>query len=156
MSWTDQEASVIRDHWGKGKSASEIAKMLPGRTRSAVIGKASRMGLAKPRMIADPATGLKAKVIPATADNCGSPKVFISQPAPPREPDPIEALTTLGSVGYHQCRWPMGEPALGADMPMCGRRTDETASYCPHHAKRGTTKYVRKGLRFDHKSKIWG
>ena len=45
MSWTDQKIQMLKDMWGHGYSASEIAKRLGGFTRNAVIGKAHRLKL---------------------------------------------------------------------------------------------------------------
>ncbi|MBV8061522.1 MAG: gcrA cell cycle regulator family protein [Alphaproteobacteria bacterium] len=46
MSWTDQQIKMLKDMWGHGYSASEIAGRLGGGlTRNAVIGKAHRLKL---------------------------------------------------------------------------------------------------------------
>ena len=45
MSWTEQKIQMLKDMWGNGYSASEIAKHLGGMTRNAVIGKAHRLKL---------------------------------------------------------------------------------------------------------------
>lgn len=45
MSWTDERVEMLRQLWGSGKSASEIAQVLGGISRNAVIGKAHRLGL---------------------------------------------------------------------------------------------------------------
>ena len=40
MSWTEEKVQKLRELWTKGHTASEIASMLTGTTRNAVIGKA--------------------------------------------------------------------------------------------------------------------
>src|SRR5277367_5497101 len=45
MSWTEQKIQMLKEMWGHGFSASEIAKRLGGLTRNAVIGKAHRLKL---------------------------------------------------------------------------------------------------------------
>ena len=45
MSWTPEKVEKLKDLWGKGSTASEIAQMLGGVTRNAVIGKAHRLNL---------------------------------------------------------------------------------------------------------------
>ena len=45
MSWTPEKEKKLRDLWKKGHSASQIASMLEGTTRNAVIGKAHRLNL---------------------------------------------------------------------------------------------------------------
>lgn len=45
MSWTEQKIEMLKEMWGHGFSASEIARQLGGLTRNAVIGKAHRLKL---------------------------------------------------------------------------------------------------------------
>jgi GcrA cell cycle regulator len=45
MSWTDDRVEKLKELWGDGMSASQIAKALGGVTRNAVIGKVHRLGL---------------------------------------------------------------------------------------------------------------
>jgi len=44
-SWTEERVEKLRELWGQGMSASEIADLLGNVTRNAVIGKAHRLGL---------------------------------------------------------------------------------------------------------------
>lgn len=47
MAWTDERIALLKQYWGEGRSASQIAETLgEGLTRNAVIGKAHRLGLA--------------------------------------------------------------------------------------------------------------
>ena len=45
MEWTEQRIEMLRKLWGQGQTASQIATLLGGVTRNAVIGKAHRLGL---------------------------------------------------------------------------------------------------------------
>jgi len=45
MSWTTEKVEKLKELWGKGSTASEIAQILGGVTRNAVIGKAHRLNL---------------------------------------------------------------------------------------------------------------
>jgi GcrA cell cycle regulator len=45
MSWTDEKVDRLKELWGQGMSASEIAELLGEVSRNAVIGKAHRLGL---------------------------------------------------------------------------------------------------------------
>ena len=46
MSWNQEREEKLRELWKKGHTASQIAKILGGTTRNAVIGKAHRLKLA--------------------------------------------------------------------------------------------------------------
>ena len=45
MSWTDEKIEKLKELWGKGNTASQIAEIIGGVSRNAVIGKAHRMSL---------------------------------------------------------------------------------------------------------------
>ena len=45
MSWTDEKVNKLKNLWGKGQTASQIAEILGGVSRNAVIGKAHRLNL---------------------------------------------------------------------------------------------------------------
>ena len=45
MSWTDEKVAKLKELWGKGSTASQIAEIIGGITRNAVIGKAHRLNL---------------------------------------------------------------------------------------------------------------
>ena len=46
MSWTPKKVSTLKELWGKGNTAAQIASIIGGVTRNAVIGKAYRLNLA--------------------------------------------------------------------------------------------------------------
>ena len=45
MSWNEEKISKLKELWGKGSTASQIAEIIGGITRNAVIGKAHRLNL---------------------------------------------------------------------------------------------------------------
>ena len=45
MGWTEEKVNKLRDLWGKGQTASQIAEIIGGVSRNAVIGKAHRLNL---------------------------------------------------------------------------------------------------------------
>ena len=45
MSWTEEKVSKLKELWGKGKTASQIAEIIGGISQNAVIGKAHRLNL---------------------------------------------------------------------------------------------------------------
>ena len=61
MSWTDEKVAKLKELWGKGNTAAQIASIIGGISRNAVIGKAHRLGLSsRPSPI-------KRKMIPLAA-----------------------------------------------------------------------------------------
>ena len=45
MSWTEDKVNKLKELWGKGQTASQIAEIIGGISRNAVIGKAHRLNL---------------------------------------------------------------------------------------------------------------
>ena len=45
MSWTEEKVKKLKELWGKGSTASQIAEIIGGVSRNAVIGKAHRLSL---------------------------------------------------------------------------------------------------------------
>ena len=45
MSWTEEKVNKLKELWGKGKTANQIAEIIGGISRNAVIGKAHRLNL---------------------------------------------------------------------------------------------------------------
>ena len=45
MSWTDDKVKKLVSLWGKGNTASQIAEIIGGVSRNAIIGKAHRLNL---------------------------------------------------------------------------------------------------------------
>jgi GcrA cell cycle regulator len=105
MSWTDDRVELLKNMWGEGKSASQIAKELGGVTRNAVIGKVHRLGLsnratpakakekaaAKEKLATKPKPAANASVAPhAAAKRIPSTKITIAPNKavniPPRKP----------------------------------------------------------------------
>ena len=45
MSWTEEKVNKLKELWGRGNTASQIAEIIGGISRNAVIGKAHRLKL---------------------------------------------------------------------------------------------------------------
>ena len=45
MSWNEEKVNKLKELWGKGNTASQIAEIIGGISRNAVIGKAHRLNL---------------------------------------------------------------------------------------------------------------
>ena len=123
MAWTDDRVELLKNLWGEGKSASQIAKELGGVTRNAVIGKVHRLGLSnratpaktakeKPasKNPAQPKTASRPSVKPSPAAEMAKkpvslpvrkPIITAGQPLPPQPSNSeisAEALATVAEV----------------------------------------------------------
>ena len=123
MAWTDDRVELLKNMWGEGKSASQIAKELGGVTRNAVIGKVHRLGLSNratpaktakekpaPKNPAQPKTASRPYVKPSPAAEMAKkpvslpvrkPIITAGQPLPPQPSNSeisAEALATVAEV----------------------------------------------------------
>jgi len=98
MSWTDERIERLKMLWGQGMTASQIADELTGVSRTAVIGKAHRLGLeARPSPVragehAAPAEEPAAAPAPvvSAAPPAPAPAAEPQPVAPPPVPEPVE------------------------------------------------------------------
>ncbi|MEL6998909.1 MAG: GcrA family cell cycle regulator, partial [Pseudomonadota bacterium] len=86
MSWTDERVEKLKELWTEGMSASQIAKVLGGVTRNAVIGKVHRLGLSNRAGGDEAKTAEAPKAKPASA----APKPA-AEPVKPTAPEPVKA-----------------------------------------------------------------
>ncbi|WP_366656446.1 GcrA family cell cycle regulator [Fodinicurvata sp. EGI_FJ10296] len=115
MSWTDERITLLRELWGNGKSASEIAEILGGVSRNAVIGKAHRLQLSGR---------------PSPIKGKGDMEVK----TPRKKPKEEAQGATILSLTEHMCRWPIGDPKLPG-FKFCGKTTSGSLPYCAEHAQ---------------------
>lgn len=133
--WSEDRVTILSKLWGDGLSASQIAKLLGGVTRNAVIGKIHRLGLSgrgapsAPRAIAPRPMRRRAprRLAPSRPAKANRPDP-VAAPAAPEPPGLVDNLVHLNA---HACKWPIGDPK-SAGFSFCGRRTD--ARYCAAHA----------------------
>ena len=156
MSWTDDRVALLKDLWGQGKTAAQIAQALGDVSRNAVIGKAHRLSLpgraspiqrsgsAKARPANDPGQGAKAQepaqAKPAGAErpdrperNAKQPPTYISPAAAEAAGPPPGRRVPLADLGHRQCCFPLGDPSK-ADFGFCGARAEPGLPYCAAHA----------------------
>jgi GcrA cell cycle regulator len=96
MSWTDERVDKLKELWAEGMRASQIAKVMGGVTRNAVIGKVHRLGLSnrgpgpEEGRPAEPAAAAAKPAAPAVAAPAPEPA-----PAPAEEalPAPVARRT---------------------------------------------------------------
>lgn len=126
MSWTDERVALLKQLWGEGKTAAEIAKVLgDGITRNAVIGKAHRLKLSS-------------RLSPIQQN---APKKTKSD-APPRLPkQPMVKMpefkgkgVSLTDLDSRMCRWPVGDPKE-ENFNFCGCDAVAGLPYCEEHCR---------------------
>ena len=133
MSWTEEKVAKLKELWGKGNTASQIAEILGGISRNAVIGKAHRLNLSA-----------KIKTRTATSnqnfENSFEEKrtkskrtrrskfksLIIEKDFEPENPKQLEELDE------NSCKWPIGHPDEET-FYFCGRSSLKDFSYCKLH-----------------------
>ena len=132
MSWNDEKVSKLKELWGKGSTASQIAAIIGGISRNAVIGKAHRLNLSakiKPRSNSS-REGLN-KINPEESvqkKNRGNKfkSLLIEKDFEPENPKQLEELDESS------CKWPVGHPEEKS-FYFCGRSSLKDFSYCKLH-----------------------
>lgn len=124
MSWTDDRVKLLKQLWGEGKTAAEIAKELGGVTRNAVIGKAHRLKL-NSRV-----SPIQQNVKKTKAERRDNPH----KPTPARRVEFKGLGIQLRDLEHDMCRWPSGDPK-DKDFVFCGCKRIEGLPYCAEHAK---------------------
>ena len=133
MSWTDEKVSKLKELWGKGNTASQIAEIIGGITRNAVIGKAHRLNLSA-KIKTRSATSNKNFENNLEEKNFKSKQgrrskfksLLIEKDFEPENPKQIEDLDDS------TCKWPIGHPNEKS-FYFCGRSSLKDFSYCKLH-----------------------
>ena len=130
MSWTDEKVAKLKELWGKGSTASQIAEILGGVSRNAVIGKAHRLNLSGKIIAKKNSSNQKINKL----NNSNSKKVrrgrfksiIIDKDFEPENPKQLEELDEKS------CKWPIGHPNEKS-FYFCGRTSLKDFSYCKLH-----------------------
>ena len=157
MSWTEQKIQTLK---GNGYSASEIAKILGGLSRNAVIGKAHRLKLSARAGVAGAAPREAKARVPLAAGSV-MPITKVAQKRTMLRPLPVVAKPSM--VPAHKapmvketfsvfdravrsegicvtkaterhCRWPVGDPR-SPEFRFCGCTIHDGLPYCIDHAR---------------------
>ena len=133
MSWTDEKVSKLKELWGKGNTASQIAEIIGGISRNAVIGKAHRLNLSAKIKTRNVATN---KNFENSYDNKNTKQkkirgsrfksLIIEKDFEPEQPKQLEELDD------NSCKWPIGHPDEDS-FYFCGRSSLKDFSYCKLH-----------------------
>jgi len=134
MSWTDEKVTLLRQLWGEGKTAAEIARTLGGgMTRNAVIGKAHRLRLSNRVSPIQQNDNVKKPVVISSATVAGAARISVVTAA-------AVSVARGGGVKMadlkeRMCRWPMGDPKDTENFHFCGDSTVPGMPYCAEHAR---------------------
>lgn len=163
MSWTDERVNLLKQMWGEGKTAAEIAKLLGGVTRNAVIGKAHRLKLSgriSPiQQNTRPETVISRSHAPSTdhrVTRVVRERVIADVVSPPVMEDYIPGEgVKLVELKERMCRWPLGDPKDEA-FRFCGHVAVEGLPYCDHHCRAAFQVNTRGKIKIEELAKIDG
>ena len=133
MSWNEEKVAKLKELWGKGNTASQIAEIIGGVSRNAVIGKAHRLNLSakiKTRVASSNQGFENSKENKNIRKKRGRKSRFssimIEKDFEPENPKQLEELDES------LCKWPIGHPDEKG-FYFCGRKSLKDFSYCKLH-----------------------
>ena len=134
MSWTDEKVNKLKELWGTGNTASQIAEIIGGISRNAVIGKAHRLNLSAKLKTRTSVTNNYKTDKKNNYNNISvkkSRKSRFQSLLLDKNFEPAKNLT-LEELTEETCKFMDGHPD-DKNSSFCGRKSVEKFSYCPLH-----------------------
>ena len=139
MSWNEEKVNKLKELWGSGKTASQIAEIIGGISRNAVIGKAHRLNLSakiKTRVSSSNFNSDNKNVRPSITKKSRKfrfQSLLLDKNFEPAKNLNLEELTEeTCKYMIHEDPKKEGHPDLEGSY-FCGRKNVEKFSYCPLH-----------------------
>ena len=132
MSWNEEKVEKLKELWGKGSTASQIAGIIGGISRNAVIGKAHRLNLSSKIKTRNTSSSqnFENSSEESSKQRRGRKSKFqsliIEKDFEPENPKKLEELDESS------CKWPVGHPEEQS-FYVCGRSSLKDFSYCKLH-----------------------
>ena len=130
MSWTPETVDLLKKLWGSGKTASQIAEIIGGVSRNAVIGKAHRLNLSAKIKTRSVSTSNKNTITQETNKKISRKSKFKSLLLD-KNFEPAKNLK-LEELTEKTCKYMEGHPDE-KNSSFCWRTTVDKFSYCPLH-----------------------
>ena len=133
MSWNDEKVAKLKELWGKGSTANQIAEIIGGLSRNAVIGKAHRLNLSSKIKTRNSISSQKFddhseenNIRKKPGRKAKFKSLIIEKDFEPENPKKLEELDESS------CKWPVGHPEEES-FYFCGRSSLKDFSYCKLH-----------------------